>query len=833
MEHYKQLALRYLKINQRRSIITIIGVAVATAVLYVLLNLGWNLLLDYREAIRKDTDYEIVLFAETTEQVEQIREDKRVKRAYIGPYYDGRTNQNVRYENAIYINTVNPYRMDTVFREMKEKYGVDGVTNIPLQIAYLQGDDQVNLIYIGFLSILLISYIFAIFGIGIVRNSIQMSTLEQIKDYGNLRCIGASKRQLKSIVYLEGFILEVSGNILGVFIGLPISMLIGCALQQKVTFRLLPVIPILVAFLFDLFFAMEESCKVIVHMTPVSAIRGEYRIRKEKIKWRSSRLIGKLLGVEGEYAYKNIMRNPMRFFKTIGSIGIGVAATITSIGFFSTFQNVMQNQDVLYKYYPLYFVSSGNILINTMDEVQSKLPSTDFLQTITDLDEVECAKGVYSMPMLLVNYEDYYKHWTASFEKDTYKGKQKKMAAERMEKGMDTMEDGQLLSELDVRSIGFTGYDKEDYKRFENELVEGTLDVSENGIVLINGGIEIKNQKNGRIIGINEFYNIYNKEDYREVTYTDYHVGDTIELIDMERYRTLFEKEVGEFDKRYEEEIEKESKKEKIQNEGEMGFEQKMEQVMEQKLKEEYRRELPGLVISKLIAEDAYKTYTIEGIVKDDVNMYDSFQYGPRFIMPLEHYYQNTGTDDTMLIGMKYHFRKGVPKRLYHVLEKKYGYDLISEYLTMSTSPYIELLTKYDEIKAVFYEVLPVIGFIVLMSTFNIINTTASNLHLRKKEFAQLRVVGVSARQLRRMLMLEGILITAAANLVGVAIGAGIHVIAFSPLYKEYFAAKFYFPIWGVLLSFIVSAIILCGAVYLPLRNLKLNMAENLAAGGE
>ncbi|MBR1866469.1 MAG: ABC transporter permease, partial [Lachnospiraceae bacterium] len=193
MKHYRELAFRYLKMNRRRSVVTILGVAVSVTILYILLNLGWSALLKYRENVRAKKDYEIILFTETKEQIEEIMADSRVKSAYVGSYYDDDRDDPVQYANALYINTTNPYRMDSVKQALVQKYGIDGIMNEELEIAYMQGADKANLIFISVLSVFLIAYVFAIFGIGIVRNSIQLSNLEQIRDYGNLRCIGATK----------------------------------------------------------------------------------------------------------------------------------------------------------------------------------------------------------------------------------------------------------------------------------------------------------------------------------------------------------------------------------------------------------------------------------------------------------------------------------------------------------------------------------------------------------------------------------------------------------------------------------------------------------------
>ena len=120
MESYMDLAVRYVKHNKRRSILTVCGVTVSVMVLYVILNLFWSYLLNYRNDIRKEADYEIVLFTETREQIDKIMADGRVKDATVGRYYSYDYYAPIDYENALYINTDNPYRMERILKELTD-----------------------------------------------------------------------------------------------------------------------------------------------------------------------------------------------------------------------------------------------------------------------------------------------------------------------------------------------------------------------------------------------------------------------------------------------------------------------------------------------------------------------------------------------------------------------------------------------------------------------------------------------------------------------------------------------------------------------------------------
>ena len=50
----------------------------------------------------------------------------------------------------------------------------------------------------------------------------------------------------------------------------------------------------------------------------------------------------------------------------------------------------------------------------------------------------------------------------------------------------------------------------------------------------------------------------------------------------------------------------------------------------------------------------------------------------------------------------------------------------------------------------------------------NVVNTTASDLYLRRREFAQLRVLGMSKKKLVFTVMLESIIVAVISGVIGV-----------------------------------------------------------------
>lgn len=141
MTDYKKLAIYYLKASKRRSMITIIGVAITVIVLYAGLNLAYSFFLNGREEVRKEADYEIVFLTEDNEKLAQIAADDRIIRAYTGSYETMEPDGNgdwidVFYKNALYTVTDHPYQMESIMEDMMAEYDVNAEINWELSAYY-------------------------------------------------------------------------------------------------------------------------------------------------------------------------------------------------------------------------------------------------------------------------------------------------------------------------------------------------------------------------------------------------------------------------------------------------------------------------------------------------------------------------------------------------------------------------------------------------------------------------------------------------------------------------------------------------------------------------
>lgn len=627
MENYTRLSIKYLKFQKKRTILTILGVALASGILFVILTLYFSNFINTRDALRRQADYEIVLLPEQNQDVSALLKQDFVKRAYRGKYYDYYSNSYI--ENAIYINVKNPYRLDANKETIEQTYGVKAQLNQQLAAYYLQGDTG-NDTYIILLMFLLLSFVIAVIGVGIIRTTIQLNTMEQIKDYGILRCIGATQGQLKSVIFRMGCMQELFGILGGIVIGFPIAYLVGLSMNIKVRPHVLPFLYVLVVFIGDLFFVMDENGKLVKKISPIEAVRGQTSGTR-KIKARKQSIFGKIFGVQGDYAYKNLMSNKRRFLKTIFTFALSIAAFITIATIFTSFVQMQKQIAPSYGEYQVYFFNEAN-----------------------------------------------------------------------------------------------------DEETVEATLDEGMDDESYDAIDLIASTVEYPA--------------------------TDYKLGDTITLS--------------------------------------WGNDKKV--------------------------------YEIQGIVRIDKDKLQTKGF-VKCIVPLANYFRMTGLGKSDSTGVKCKLRSdnisaSMTSKLVNVLDSSmgdYSYpDAIYSGALFSTS-----------ISAIKY-ILAFVIVILCVSSLNIVNTTASNLYLRRQEFAQLRAIGVSVRELRKMVMLEGVISVICANIVGDVLGFAVMM----PLAKAalvLFMVKLTFPIIGAVIGFVLSVLVMCGSIYIPMKRMSNRIADDLNAAGD
>lgn len=172
----------------------------------------------------------------------------------------------------------------------------------------------------------------------VIYNAFQISVVERMKQFGLLRSIGATRKQIRQIVMREAAALAV----IAIPVGLVCSILAVAALQSIFTILLedgagvaffhidwrilfissiIALTAVLASSYYPAFFAGRIS--------PLLAISSRLSIKKEAIKKHKNNVLKKPLSFPLSLAFKNVKRNKNRYTITILSIIISSVLFIT------------------------------------------------------------------------------------------------------------------------------------------------------------------------------------------------------------------------------------------------------------------------------------------------------------------------------------------------------------------------------------------------------------------------------------------------------------------------------------------------------------------------
>ncbi len=122
-------------------------------------------------------------------------------------------------------------------------------------------------------------------------------------------------------------------------------------------------------------------------------------------------------------------------------------------------------------------------------------------------------------------------------------------------------------------------------------------------------------------------------------------------------------------------------------------------------------------------------------------------------------------------------------------------------------------------------------GFITVISLIgitNIFNTITTNMNLRSKEFANLKSIGMTKKEFNRMIRLESIFYGTKSLIIGVPIGIGLSY-AIYKAFAEGAEMGFLFPTSGVTISIIAVFILIAGIMKYSLNKInKQNIIETI-----
>ncbi len=247
----------------------------------------------------------------------------------------------------------------------------------PIESKYIQ---------VTLLAIALIFIIIIYTSIYSIRNSFSISQTEKLKMHGMLASIGATSKQLKNSMVLEGLILGIIGIPIGILLSIIVtyglvlminsiqftdifSIQFSYSISWKAIF-----LSILLSFVTILLSTRRAAMKA-SRVSPIDNLRSSTDIKSERKIKKMPKLIDKLFGIGGVIAYKSIKRSSKKYHTTIVALAISVFMFITTS---YLLKNDLQPQPVSNGYNIQIYPSSFNKKFDPKDiEKISQLPNVE------------------------------------------------------------------------------------------------------------------------------------------------------------------------------------------------------------------------------------------------------------------------------------------------------------------------------------------------------------------------------------------------------------------------------------------------------------------------
>ena len=205
-----------------------------------------------------------------------------------------------------------------------------------------------------------------------IKNSFDISITEKTKQYGMLRSIGATKKQIRKNVFYEATILGLIGIPLGILLGLLASYILlivsnyflrdslAIGLNLKFSFSLLAIFIAIILGIITIYLSALRSARRASKISPIDSIRNSANIKLNSQNIKTPHFINKLFGMGGVISYKNLKRNKKKYRTTVISIIVSVFTFIALYSFIDMAFDSVENELQISKYNVSLYTSNIN-----------------------------------------------------------------------------------------------------------------------------------------------------------------------------------------------------------------------------------------------------------------------------------------------------------------------------------------------------------------------------------------------------------------------------------------------------------------------------------------
>ena len=255
--------------------------------------------------------------------------------------------------------------------------------------------------------------------ISLIYNSFSISISERIRQFGIMRSIGASNRQIRRMVLFEAFLLAIIGIVLGIIVGcvgigvtlawVQNNFIVNIANKVGIGLRLvISPLPILIAVLICLvttIIAAYIPAYKAIHKSAIEAIRQSDEIIIKPNEVKTSKLTQKLFGFAGVMATKNFKRNKRKYRSTILSLALSVILFISAASLTQYVSRMLLIQ------------SSNDHKMNVMynvytDEQEDVAQRFNMIKAIPEIQNIAITQKIFDEVYIQRNYIAS-EYWTA------------------------------------------------------------------------------------------------------------------------------------------------------------------------------------------------------------------------------------------------------------------------------------------------------------------------------------------------------------------------------------------------------------------------------------
>lgn len=291
----------------------------------------------------------------------------------------------------IYYKLNNPSEVYSFAEEM----GVDTVHNTDvLMYMGVSRYDSFFSVLAGLATVVIVLIVSG--SVSLIYNAFSISVSERTKQFGLLSSIGATKKQLRKMVFFEAFAVSAVGIPLGILVGVggigvtlllighkfssmidgaPVSMRL-CVTWQSI---LIAVVIAIVTVLISAWIPSIRATKV----SAVEAIRQNADVKTKGKQVKTSKLTYKLFGLPGVLAVKQFKRNRRKYRVTVISLCMSVVLFISASSFTEYLVNSVTETLATPAYDLFYAVDNHQLNGKTPDEIARLLRSDEYVTKVS------------------------------------------------------------------------------------------------------------------------------------------------------------------------------------------------------------------------------------------------------------------------------------------------------------------------------------------------------------------------------------------------------------------------------------------------------------------